>query len=387
MEEEEILARKHSYLRAKLKRYPFVKFKSHSLKNSILEAVFSRGDRKLFPVLLNAWENGARFDSWNDLFKFDVWENAFGSVGIDRRIYTSDLDKRSPLPWDHFQTGFKKTHLIQELERALEEKPTPSCLEKKCCDCMGCDLLHLYEKEFPEKWDASIEDLPPLGKKTGENHTYRAFYTKRGPARFFSHQDVSSMIQRGFRRAGVAADYSRGFHPKMVISFAPALPLGMESLDEVCEFRSGFLISNKEFLSRVNTALPEGIVFSKLEEAAPFGTQLTKDIESIIYSVKLDSPEMIEALESIRKELRAAAKNDESWLERFISEKFGLMPDTSMVNCKLDNKKKKWFIAIQFKPDHIIRPQDIVEHVFGIKNPVFIMAREKIIFRKTEDST
>jgi radical SAM family uncharacterized protein/radical SAM-linked protein len=388
MDEEQVLLDKHNYLRSSLRRYPFVKFKSHSVKNSILEAVFSRGDRRLFPVLLKAWEDGARFDSWNDMYKFDIWDNAFFSHEIDPRIYTANLKKRSPLPWDHIQTGLKKTHLIQELNRALDEKTSPSCLEKSCSDCRGCDLMSLYQRDFPEKWDVSLEDFPAFGIKTEKIFVYRAFFSKLGTARFFSHQDISSMIQRGFRRSGVSVEYSHGFHPKMVISFAPALPLGMESLDEVCEFKSSYLFSNSEFLTQVNKFLPGGVKFTNLEKVDSSRVPLTKDIDSILYSVKIDSPEIKKALEHIRNEHKISEMNAGSWLEHTISDRVKVLSKkASFVRVKWDKKRKSLLMDVKFLPDHVVKPQEIIEQAFKIQNPVFYMAREKIIFREKKNST
>ena len=55
----------------------FVHFNWHEGELSLLEACISRGDRRIGAVIRTAWENGCRFDSWNEHFRFDVWMNAF----------------------------------------------------------------------------------------------------------------------------------------------------------------------------------------------------------------------------------------------------------------------------------------------------------------------
>src|SRR4030095_15782999 len=45
-----------------------VHFKHHECETSFLEAVFSRGDRALSPVIERAWRHGARFDGWSETF-------------------------------------------------------------------------------------------------------------------------------------------------------------------------------------------------------------------------------------------------------------------------------------------------------------------------------
>src|SRR4030067_2225001 len=40
---------------------------------SQLEAILSRGDRRLGRVIHSAWKSGARFDTWNEHFNFARW--------------------------------------------------------------------------------------------------------------------------------------------------------------------------------------------------------------------------------------------------------------------------------------------------------------------------
>ena len=54
-------------LRARLRR-PGLRVKWHDPSHSFLEAVFARGDRRLGKVLMRAWQLGARFDGWSEVF-------------------------------------------------------------------------------------------------------------------------------------------------------------------------------------------------------------------------------------------------------------------------------------------------------------------------------
>ena len=46
------------------------------------------------------------------------------------------------------------------------------------------------------------------------------------------HGDLIRELPRVLRRAGLRLKYSQGFHPKPELSFAPALSLGVASIDE-----------------------------------------------------------------------------------------------------------------------------------------------------------
>jgi len=378
MEDENILKEKHKYIKSRLRKYPFVRFKENNLKNSILEAVFSRGDRKLGLVLLNSWKNGARFDSWSDCFDFRIWEKSFQQMEIDYHQYLMPINPDVRLPWDHIDTGYKKSHLIQELKKALNEESTPSCLERECSECKGCSLSHFYEKKFNRSIDVLPEIKPYFGKKSTQIFRYRAIYTKVGNSKYLSHIDVSNIIQRSFRRAGISVAYSKGFHPKMLISFLPALPLGMEGHAEVMDFKSDYIFSDKEFIRHINKFCPPGIKFQRLICLDEQDPSLNRDIQMIIYSVDLNSQEVKIAIDNYRKS--SGLVYDESVLiASLVSDYIKHVKEDRTVEIKVDQKKRKLMLRVLWSHQNPIRPQEIVSRIFGIKNPVYIMARERTI--------
>ncbi|NTU48972.1 MAG: TIGR03960 family B12-binding radical SAM protein, partial [Syntrophobacteraceae bacterium] len=113
---------------------PRIRVKWNQPEMSLLEGVFSRGDRRLTPVLVSAWQKGARFDAWSEHFRLDLWQEAFRDTGVDPGFYLHRLRSLSEvLPWDHIQCGVSKEYLEKEWKRALEGEWTPDC-RKKCLD-------------------------------------------------------------------------------------------------------------------------------------------------------------------------------------------------------------------------------------------------------------
>ena len=53
----------------------------------------------------------------------------------------------------------------------------------------------------------------------------------------------------------------------------------------------------------------------------------------------------------------------------------------SMVHLAVDRNEQKLLLEVKFDPKKLIRPQDIISKIFGIANPVYDMARERIIFK------
>jgi radical SAM-linked protein len=387
MEEEKILEERHRFLKSRLRKYPFIKFKNHSIKNSILEAVFSRGDSQLTKVLFQSWKNGARFESWTDLFDFRIWKKAFESENIDYRLYLEALDRDAALPWDHIDTGIKKSHLLEELDRALKEERTLSCLENSCDLCQGCDLSPLLEREFKEKMEISSEPHSFFGKKTRDIFRYRAIYSKLKTAKFISHLDLNNIIQRSFRRAGISVVHTEGFHPKMAISYLPALPLGMEGKAEIVEFKSQYLFGEDEFVSHVNRFMPAGVEFLSLKKLKTFKPRLNKEIKTLVYSVDLKSREIKEALETICKEKNISSDDDCKKAEKIVDDFLADNKDGNIERIFPDRKRKKLFLYLKHSQHKNVRSQEIVENILRIKNPVFVMAREKVLFSSDEKLT
>jgi radical SAM family uncharacterized protein len=114
-----------------------VKFSYHDTELSFLEAVFARGDRKLSEVLVQAYQNGARFDSWAELFDYAIWTDAFEKAGVDPLFYTArERKKDEVLPWSHISCGIDTQYLIEENQRALGGETTQDCRE----NCRQCGM-------------------------------------------------------------------------------------------------------------------------------------------------------------------------------------------------------------------------------------------------------
>ncbi|MCL4425647.1 MAG: TIGR03960 family B12-binding radical SAM protein [Firmicutes bacterium] len=119
-----------------------IEYNWHDPELSLLEAVFSRGDRRLAAVLLQAWQLGARFDSWTDQFRFDLWLQAFDQVGLDPSFYAHrQREKEEVFPWEHLDPGVSRRFLWQERERACRAELTPECRLGNCTGCAVCGNL------------------------------------------------------------------------------------------------------------------------------------------------------------------------------------------------------------------------------------------------------
>lgn len=112
-----------------------VKYNYHAADLSMLEAIFARGDRRTTNLLIKAYEHGAKFDTWDELFNLEAWFKAIEETNIDLEFYVHrEKDVMEILPWDFIDIGIDKEFFIDEYKKAIKEELTPNCREM-CAQC------------------------------------------------------------------------------------------------------------------------------------------------------------------------------------------------------------------------------------------------------------
>ena len=119
-----------------------VTYNWHDAETSLIEAVLSRGDRRVADAIEAVWRDGGRLDAWTDYFSFERWMKAFAATGIDPAFYAGrERPSDELLPWDMIDVGVRKAHLVRERERAYRSELTPDC-RHQCAACGAAKLLH-----------------------------------------------------------------------------------------------------------------------------------------------------------------------------------------------------------------------------------------------------
>ncbi len=267
-----------------------VGLKTHEVRESWLECLFARGDRKMGEALEHAYLAGARFDGWREYFSFERWLDALEALDIDPTVYTRTLPVDARLPWDHIDVGIDDGFLADEYRKALGSRSSPPCGKAAgdnvhqrelalaeqderrlvCYDCgIACDMTQMrseridalrslsklrdIEEARPQP-EAAEAPLVPLSRLTGklapsnlaEDSAFKAnaeaphsrlrlVFAKHGALRFLGHRDLLRILPRMFRRAGLEQAFSRGYNPIPRMSFGPALALGMGAEAEVVD--------------------------------------------------------------------------------------------------------------------------------------------------------
>ena len=279
-------------------------FRKHWSKISHLEGIVSRGDRRVGQAIYLAWKKGCRFDGWNETFRHDLWLEAIEEAGIQGEYMLGTIpDGR--LPWDHIDVGLEDKFLKREWIKATKNRVSPPCgkvagmivhhsnlsalektfdIDKKklvCYHCgVACDLGEMVEerRDFLKRVDA-IEDEPYVRpkfekivdrrEKRGQflGHKYRIEFAKIGALSFISHLDLQKIMARIFKRADIEVLHSEGYKTRPLISFGPALSLGISSLSEFFDVRLPEEIEDEEkFLELLSNNSEKGIRFKSIHK-------------------------------------------------------------------------------------------------------------------------
>ncbi|MBQ6758409.1 MAG: radical SAM protein [Selenomonadaceae bacterium] len=113
-------------LRGRLKSMHGVEMISESIRSAEVQAILSRGDKKISEVVLQS-------ETAQDFRK------NFKAAGLDEEFYLRGRDLDESLPWDFLDQGFNKKYLREEFNRAKALKSTPKCFDgcKRCGVCKG----------------------------------------------------------------------------------------------------------------------------------------------------------------------------------------------------------------------------------------------------------
>ena len=128
------MLRRQSLLRKALREIKGVSFSWHGAETSVLEVALARGDKRLAPVIVRAYQLGAMFDSWTEYFNWDIWVQAFKDCGVDMQDYVGEISEDKVLPWDFIDIGVSKKYLLGQRHLAYQGITTKNCRE----GCNGC---------------------------------------------------------------------------------------------------------------------------------------------------------------------------------------------------------------------------------------------------------
>ena len=290
-----------SFVRERFYKHKNVKVNWNEWTTTFLEAVYSRGDRRLAPMIYKAYQRGMVFESHSEKLNYEAWPKLWEEAGYDPAWALELRSETEVFPWDFLHVGVSKGYLLSEWRKVwnADAAPVPDC---KWGDCQNCGipgsgkdtkLAPAPEKHSaPSRTPAQIKALVDSRKpKPSEVHHYDFIFKKTGISRFLPHQNTLGFFERSLARLGIPIKFSEGFSPKPRIHNTGALPLGLESLCEVVSIElltklDLFEPARTSLLASVSRAFPRGM---EVVDIVPLQQKLSERMpKAILYRFEGD---------------------------------------------------------------------------------------------------
>ena len=356
-----------------------ITYNYHNAKLSVLEGALARGDRRLAKVIETAWQNGAKFDGWSDLFKPDVWSAAFTACGIYMNFFSGRERKFwEPLPWEHTSPGVDKNFLFEEWKKSQAGETTRDCRRTSCTGCGVCMNLQCTVQLGIRNEELGIKELVPSPQSPVPTK-YRAQIRKGAEIAVLSHLDYMNVFMRALLRSKLPAAWSEGFNPHLKVSFATALAVGVTSDCEYVDFELSATVDEPEILKRLNEQLPRGAEILRLKKLRGKSKPVMSLVDLSRYEVRLPFDEkFFDAAQISVKNFNAAPeikftrvtpkKTRELELKKYLAERveisirneeLGIRNDFTIPNCKTGELLIKF--AVKITPEGSLKPSEVLK--------------------------
>lgn len=129
----------------------------------------------------------------------------------------------------------------------------------------------------------------------------RVKYEKRDEVKYVGHLDMMRTFMRCLKRTNLPLSYSKGFNPRIKISFALPLGVGVTSESEYFDLELEDKINKDIFLAELNSVLPYGL--KVLEAYYPENNKsLMSLVREAIYEIKINDDINIGDVENLFKQ-------------------------------------------------------------------------------------
>lgn len=213
-----------------------------------VEGLLSRSDHRSGAIVLNAYRQGAHFDSWDDGFKKEIWQSVIAEIPPHlTALWMEQKEGGSAVPWDSVVDGGLKEKLARDFEK----------FESITTDNMNpARVQELKPSDFPP------ELLKPVGIP---DHKFRTTgflnlrFAKSGAFLYVSHLDTMNVMRKVLRRAGIPMTFSSGFNKHEKLHLQAGTPMYFHSDSERLSVELFDSADLAEAESRIRANLPQGL--------------------------------------------------------------------------------------------------------------------------------
>jgi len=355
--------RRQNLLSEKFQKVSGVKFGRHNAKETFLEGLVSRTDRRTADLIETAFRNGARFDAWDEHLDFGAWKRAIEEVGFDIKdaLRARDLDER--LPWDHIDVMIPKSWFVEDWARAEALQHAPDCRHSQCHRCGVIDVerelcAHMLRNAIdgakeeghwtPKSKKKELDPLSseattaPLGLRLTSKalkerdpdpepvQRLRFRISRIGDVRYLSHLELSAAWIRALRRAKAPLAYSQGFHQHPKVTFSTASPVGEESTGDYMDVVLLDRRAPEALLEKLVAVLPRGLGALSVQEVPLRSPSLMSLVEGFTYTLESKDADLAD----VQSRIAALMASGEVVVDRTKPRKGRRPPRTRHVNIR-----------------------------------------------------
>jgi len=131
----------------------------------------------------------------------------------------------------------------------------------------------------------------------------RLKFTKEDPVKYLGHLDMMKLLERAVRRAELPVVFSQGFCPKMKLSVAWPLSVGMTSLGEYADIVLTKWVAQDKIAPLLNSVLPTGCRISDASLVNLKQKSLTEQVSAAKWYVEVNLHDVIPAKADISQYL------------------------------------------------------------------------------------
>ena len=217
-------------------------------------------------------------------------------------------------------------------------------------------------------------------------NTIRFKFERSQKLRFISHLDQQRLFQRAFRRAGIPMAHSNGFNPHPRLSFALAMSVGLTSEAEYGEVILTEAMDLKDFVKRLNKALPDGLKVLEAWEERGKAPSLSAALRRSLFQIKVDVIEGISE-NDLKECLKAYLDREEVMLNKrnkkgkLVAKNIRpFIEDIDVVAFEKDQAVLK--MSLLYIEQQSVKPELVLQTINELQKEVFSLDPTVVLHRK-----
>ncbi len=164
----------------------------------------------------------------------------------------------------------------------------------------------------------------------------RVRYSKGESVKYVGHLDTMRTFMRCIKRTVIPVEYSKGFNPRIQISFALPLGVGVTSEEEFFDLKILERMNEDMFLGELNSTLPSGFRTYNIEFLDNDKISLMSLVKEAVYEIRLDCSFEFSKIEELFREDKILAQKE----SKSKKQKEELNLKDFIIDIKFNNKEK-----------------------------------------------